>query len=230
MTSRYILHHAPDNASLVVRLVLLELGQPFECVLLDRRVAAHKAPPYLAINPTGRIPALETDEGVIFETAAILLWLADRHGQLAPRPGDHDRGAFLTWLFYVSNTLHANLRLLFYPEQFTDSDHKALRTGARRNLAECLRLLDREAQKGHPWLNAGDPSVLDYYLACTLRWMQLYGGSTEWFSWDLCPTLYAMAKRIETRSAFITAADAEGLGPTPVTAAHPCNPKEGAAL
>ena len=90
--SPYRLHYAPDNASLIVRLALEELGRPYETVLVDRRAKAQRSPAYLALNPAGRIPTLETPDGPISETGAILLWLADRHGALAPAAGDPARG------------------------------------------------------------------------------------------------------------------------------------------
>ncbi|NBT31105.1 MAG: glutathione S-transferase, partial [Rhodobacteraceae bacterium] len=78
------LHYAPDNASLCVRLALTEMGLPFETILVDRRARGQKAPAYLRLNPNGLIPTLETPDGPIYETAAILLWLADRQGDLFP--------------------------------------------------------------------------------------------------------------------------------------------------
>ena len=119
MTQPYRLHYAPDNASLIVRLALEEMRLPYQAVLVDRRVAAQKSADYLALNPHGRIPVLDTPDGAIFETGAILLWLADRHRTQAcammPPPDHPDRGHALKWLFFLSNTLHAELRMLFYP-------------------------------------------------------------------------------------------------------------------
>ena len=121
----YRLHYAPDNASLIVRLALEELGVPYDTVLVDRAARAQRRPAYLALNPNGLIPVLETPVGPIFETGAILLWLADTHGALAPVPNDPPRAAFLKWLFWVSDTLHADLRMLFHPENYTGPDAAA---------------------------------------------------------------------------------------------------------
>ena len=173
MTKPYRLHYAPDNASLIVRLVLEELGQPYETVLVDRRARAQKSAKYLEVNPAGLIPALETDAGTIFETGAILLWLADRHGGMAPIPDDDERAAFLAWLFFVSNTLHINLRMTFYPDQYIETATGALRDGARANVAHSLTLLETQALAGHNWFNAPEPSILDYYVICLMRWAQI---------------------------------------------------------
>ena len=64
---------------------------------------------------------LETPAGPISETGAILLWLADTH-QLGPSLADPDRPAFLKWLFFLSNTAHAELRQIFYPHQYAPAD------------------------------------------------------------------------------------------------------------
>ncbi|WP_201722365.1 glutathione S-transferase N-terminal domain-containing protein, partial [Sulfitobacter sp. HI0040] len=85
------------NASLIVRLTL-EQGQiPYETRLVDRRAKAQRGAAYRALNPKGLIPTLETPEGPIFETGAILLWLADRHGELFPAPASPARGKALKW-------------------------------------------------------------------------------------------------------------------------------------
>ena len=84
MTPRYRLHYAPDNASLIIRLALEELGQAYETTLVNRQAQVQRSAAYRALNPNGLIPVLETPDGPMFETAAILLWLADRHGALAP--------------------------------------------------------------------------------------------------------------------------------------------------
>jgi len=77
MNQPYRLHYAPDNASLIIRLALDEIGAPYEAVLVDRQAEAQKAPAYLAMNPAGLIPVLETPQGPMFETGAILLWLGE---------------------------------------------------------------------------------------------------------------------------------------------------------
>lgn len=216
MTQTYRLHYVPDNASLIIRLALLELDQPFEAILVDRVNMAHKKAEYLALNPAGRIPALETPDGVLFETGAILLWLAERHGALFPAPGSADRGQALKWLFYVSNTLHANLNIRFYPDQFTSTAEEPLRDGAAANISHCFSLLDEIAGGNHSWINGADLSILDLYICATLRWAQIYPakdyGNIKAVTW---PNLYELAQRVEKRASVKALVDAEGQGETP---------------
>lgn len=230
----YILYYAPDNASLIVRLVLEELYLPYETRLVDRSVKAQQSPAYKRLAPTGLIPALDTPDGVMFETAAILVWLAERHDAMAPPPTSPDRAAFLKWLFFVSNTLHADMRSSFYPEVYVGPDasaQQALRRTVQLRLKKHLRLLDGVARQANGWLGASEVSVLDYYLAAALRWCALYPkGETGWFSIKDYPGLWDMAESIEGRAAVRACMEAEGLGPTPFTAPKPPKPPEGSAL
>jgi glutathione S-transferase len=230
----YVLHYAPDNASLIIRLVMEELGLPYQTVLVDRMKSEQKSEHYRRLNPAGMIPALETPDGVIFETAAILLWLADRHGKLVP-PADHpDRGDMLKWLFFTATNLQGGLRLTFYPHKFTGTDEatqKALRDGMRQVLQGHLSLLNDLAESNWAWLGQDQPSILDYYIATCLRWCALYPEiGHAWFDLARYPGLRRIAAKLEDRAATKAAQSAEGLGPSPFTAPCLANPPEGSAL
>jgi len=234
MTPPYRLHYAPDNASLVIRLALDVLEQPYETVLVDRAGRAQKSPAYLAVNPAGLIPALETPDGAVFETGAILLWLADRHHALAPDRDSPARAAFLKWLFFTSNTLHAGLRLRFYPGQYAGDDpaaQAALRVHMKGRVAQHLSLLEAEAARAPGWLGGARVSALDLYLACLLRWARIYPATedNDWARADRWPHLRAMAARLETRAFTHAAIHAEGLGKTPFTAPRLPRPPVGSA-
>ena len=68
----YTLHYAPDNASLIIRLALEAQGVAYDTCLVDRAAQGQSAPAYRALNPHGLIPALQTPDGPMFETGAIL--------------------------------------------------------------------------------------------------------------------------------------------------------------
>jgi glutathione S-transferase len=232
MSTPYRLHYAPDNASLVARLALEEIGAPYETVLVDRSINAQKSPAYLALNPNGLIPVLETPQGPRFETGAILLWLADTHAMLAPAPNDPARGAFLKWLLFIANTLHADLRILFYPAKSTgpDATHQsALRDGIIPRLRKHLQHLDTQAGETPPWLSPDAPSALTLYLACLLRWMALYPAQSDrsWFALSDYPHLRRLLAALETRPSVQAACRAEGLDPAPFTSPTYTNPPEG---
>lgn len=228
----YLLHYAPDNASLIVRFALEELELPFATRLVDRSVREQDSPAFRALNEIGLIPVLETSHGPLSETGAILLWLSETHGRMTPPPGDPARGLFLKWLFYVSNTLHADLRVLFAPLKYAPPDARSQEMHVEATQARLLRaygLIDRLGQQGHGWLDPEAPSVLCCYLALLLRWPKLYPYDAEkdWLDLDDFPFLQRLAETLETRPAFLRAAGAEGLGPTPLTAPQYPKPPEG---
>ena len=228
----YVLHYAPDNASLVVRLALEEMGLPYRTALVDRRARAQEGAAYQRLNPAGLIPALETPEGAIFETGAILLWLAERHGALAPPPGDPARGDFLKWLFFTSNTLHADIRMLFYPDRYagTEAAIPAFSEKTRARIARHLGLLDDMAAARPGWCRPEAPSILGYYLSALLRWLALYPeDAAGWLDLSAFPALAAVAAAMEARPAAARAALAEGLGDTIFTRPAYATPPEGSA-
>ena len=228
------LHYAPDNASLIVRLALEELEVPYETALVDRSLNAQNGASFLAINPAGLIPALETPQGAIFETAAILLWLSETYNALAPLPKDPARANFLKWLFYLSNTAHANLRLNFYPEKFVGEDAEAqanLRNHARANLCCSFDLLEDLSQEGHNWFCGKLVSVIDLYVVAILRWSAIYpAGDTDWFSLDRWPSLETLARNVESRPSVASLIKAEGMDTNPFSTPNYPNPPEGVAL
>jgi glutathione S-transferase len=81
------LHYDPGTAAMIPHILLEELGERFELVPVSRAERAHKQPAYLRLNPNGLIPVLVDGDLVLYETAAIVLHLADTHpqAQLAPR-------------------------------------------------------------------------------------------------------------------------------------------------
>ncbi len=227
MTANLRLHYAPDNASLCVRLLLEELSVPFETILVDRSRNAQKSPAFLKRNPNGQIPVLETENGAVFETAAIMLWLADRYRRCIAAPSAPDRAHDLQWLFWLSNTLHAALRLAFYPEQHIAVEPDALRQNARDRIARMMNLLEH-ADNAH-WLDRAEPTVHSFYLAPMLRWAAIYTGQTGALELTHFPRLHNFARRVESRVAVQTVATAEGLGALPFSAPRLPHPPEGSA-
>lgn len=228
----YLLHYAPDNASLVIRLALEELAQPYRTRLVDRARRQQDSAAYRRLHPNGLIPVLETPDGPIFETAAILLWLSERHGALAPQPGKPQRGAFLKWLFFTSNTLHADMRLLFYPERHAGAAGcvAPFFAATRARVGRHLGLLEDTARDRPDWFSVRDPSVLTLYVCCLLRWLALYPeGRAGWFDLARLPALRALAAATEQRPSARAAALAEGLGDRIFTRPRPARPHEGSA-
>jgi glutathione S-transferase len=165
------LWHIPDWASTIIRLALEEQGQPYRLRPMDPEAGDFELPAFRALNPLGLIPTLETPEGPIFETAAILLWLNARHGGLAPAPADPDRAAFLSWLLFVSNTLHPTVMALIHPDR--PAQGRAIEAVSRAALDRMATLAGHleslVGSKAPRWLTPDQPA-LGHYLGILIRW------------------------------------------------------------
>jgi glutathione S-transferase len=231
----YVRHYAPDNASLVIRLALEQVGAPYRCALVDRRQAAQRSNAYMALKLNGLIPTLETDQGPIFETGAILLWLANRHGGVGPAPDSAERADFLTWLFFLSNTVHSALLMLFYPEQFIGADpihQSTLRANAANALVRYHTQLNGLVAHGHTWCGGQKPRALDFYIAATLHWPAICPRDYDrsWHSMANCPALHDMCQRLETLAPVYSLIQAEGMNANPFTKPAAPNAPEGSPI
>jgi glutathione S-transferase len=218
-----ILHYDRDNASLIVRLALLELGLDHVAQRVNRKVNAHTSPDYLALAPTGLIPAIVDGDKTLFETGAILLYLADKTGRMFPPPQHPLRGDALKWLFFLSNTLHADCRLAFYADRYAGQSPAPapFMDAVRARLMRHLGLMNSAALRQPELFWQDGPTILALYLVVLRRWLQLYPRShaplanmTDWSA------VLDLAARCEARPSAHTAAEAEGLGPTIFTAPH----------
>ena len=96
------LYHASPSRSSIILWMLEELGQPYEVKLLKLSEGDNLKPGYLAINPMGKVPALDHKGTVITESAAICTYLADEfpEARLNVPIGTPRRGVYLKWLFF----------------------------------------------------------------------------------------------------------------------------------
>ncbi len=216
----YVLHYFPDTASLAIRMVLAELGVQHRCALIDREAGVLASPAYRAMQPLGLIPALETPDGTMFETAAILLYLADRHPGLAPVVDSPARGDFLKWLFFTSTNVHTVLLQLFYPERSAGPECAAqVLAHALPKMKQYLSLLDQAAAPNPDWLSQDRPTMLGYYIAMLMHWLGGFGADhpLQINAHDY-PHLFKVLTMLEGQHATQVIAEDEGLGPTPFTA------------
>ncbi|MCU0904441.1 MAG: glutathione S-transferase family protein [Tabrizicola sp.] len=217
------LYHIPDWASSIIRLALEEIGLPYAIQPMDFDAGDFDAPEFRAVNPLGKIPAMTTPDGPIFETAAILLWLNARHGGLAPSPDDPARAAFLSWILFTANTLHPTVMALIHPERPAG---EAAATEAGRCALEALteqagQLETLLAAQAPRWLTPAQPA-LGHYLGILIRWA-IYLPEDPALRFDLAPftALTAMLAAHETTPAALRVAALDGLGPTPFTDPRP---------
>ena len=213
----YVLQAVPDFASFPVHIVLEELGVPYQLNILSFEAGDLDRPEHRALHPFGKIPALVTPDGPMFETAAVLLWLADRHGKLAPAPDAPDRAAFLSWFFFTSYSLHTGMMDLLHSEGTAgEANARAVADTARARLIQQLTEMDRMVSTRRPdWLSPEKPSILTYYLSVLLRWLKAFPTFPDLaIDSTTFPALYAVLTAMERQPAAIRAAQTEGLGGT----------------
>lgn len=97
------LHFHPSPNPMKVLLMLEEAGLGYELAPVDTFRGEQHAPAYLALNPNAKTPALEDEGVVVFDSNAILLYLADKIGRL--KGSADERGALLSWLMFVATGL-----------------------------------------------------------------------------------------------------------------------------
>jgi glutathione S-transferase len=97
------LFHASPSRSSIVLWMLEEVGEPYEVKLLKLSEGENRKPAYVAINPMGKVPALQHGDTVITEVAAICAYLADEFPakKLNIPIGTPQRGVYLKWLFFA---------------------------------------------------------------------------------------------------------------------------------
>lgn len=105
-TAAVTLYHSPNTRSSGTLTLLEELGMPYELKVLDMKAGEQRQPPYLAVNPMGKVPAIRHGEAVVTEQGAIYLYLADLWPQagLAPPIGDPLRGPYLRWIVFYGSS------------------------------------------------------------------------------------------------------------------------------
>ena len=93
-------HPSPNPAK--VALFLEESGLPYTLVPVDTRKGEQHLPAFTAINPNAKTPALVDGDAVVFDSNAILLYLAEKTGQFLPADTPAARGQMLSWLMFVA--------------------------------------------------------------------------------------------------------------------------------
>jgi len=96
-------YSTPNSRGTRITWLLEELGQVYDYHLIDFSKGDGKSPEFLAINPAGKVPAIEDDGLVMTESGAIVTYLADKFGDagLIPEVGSKARGKYEQWSYFV---------------------------------------------------------------------------------------------------------------------------------
>ena len=176
MTARF--YYSPRSCALASHIVLEHIGADFEAIRLDFQANQQRSAEYLAINAKGRVPALVTERGVITETPAILLYLAQTHPQSGVAPLDDpfalaELQAVNSWFCSTVHVVHAHgTRGARWVDDA--SALQAMKAKVAQNMTDCFDWIERELLRG-PWVMGKDFSVADPYLFTLTLWLMQNG-------------------------------------------------------
>jgi len=164
---RLQLYSLPTPNGVKVSILLEETGLPYEPHRVDFETADQKSPEFLSLNPNGKIPAILDPEGpngqplALFESGAILLYLADKTGQLMARDAA-ERYETLQWLMWQMGGLGPMFGQVGFFNKFAGKDIEDKRP-RQRYVDESRRLLGVLEQRlvGRAWIMGDAYSIAD---------------------------------------------------------------------
>ena len=204
------LYYSPGSCSLAPHVVLNETGQPFELRRFPTADRANYSAEYLAVNPKGRIPALEIDGFILTENPAILAFLGRRFPSAGLYPADaaEAEARCLELLAWSSNTVHVAYAQLFRPERFVPGEqhHPPVKESGRTNYERCLADIEKKLESQEYSLGARF-TVVDPFWLVFYRW----GVRSGYDMRSKFPAYTAYAERLCRRSSVQRALTAEGI-------------------
>jgi glutathione S-transferase len=187
------------TCSLASHIALEEAGADYKVTRLDFSKNEQKSADYLKINPKARVPALVTDQGIITENPAILMYVAQTHpkAKLAPLDDPFALAQIQAFNNYLCATVHPNHAHKMRGYRWSDDAAvvEAMKIKVPQNMTDCFALIQDDYFKG-PWVMGKDFSIADAYLYTLLTWLEGDGVDPAKF-----PKLIDCRNRMEQRAA-----------------------------
>ncbi|MCE8547779.1 glutathione S-transferase N-terminal domain-containing protein [Ruegeria pomeroyi] len=199
------LYSFPTPNGVKVSIMLEEIGLPYEAHRVTLSDADVKSPEFLSLNPNNKIPAIIDPDGpdgqplALFESGAILLYLADKSGKLIGETAA-DRARITQWLMFQMGGVGPMFGQLGFFYKFAGAEIEDPRPRTRY-VAEVKRLLAViDAQlEGRDWI-AGEYSIADIAIAPWLNTLAFYGAQ-DLVGWQNHPNAVAYLERFLARPA-----------------------------
>lgn len=171
------LYYSPGSCALASHLALEEAGADYQAIRVDFKAGEQRSPPYLQINPKGRVPALVTPDGVLTETPAILVYIAQMFPQaaLAPLDDPFRFGVAQSFNSYLCSTVHVAHAHKGRGTRWVDESETAAIAAMQRkvpqSVAAAFELIEQQFFAG-PWVLGERYSICDPYLFTVARWLE----------------------------------------------------------
>lgn len=168
------LYWSNNSCSMASHLAMEYAGADYTGQRLDFSRAQQRSADYLQINPKGRVPALATPRGILTETPAILLYIAQQHPHagLAPLDDAFELARMNAFNSYLCSTVHVNHAHRVRGERWSDDPAvvEGLKLKVSQNMADCFVYIERDYLHG-PWVLGETLSSCDFYLFTLTRWL-----------------------------------------------------------
>ena len=172
---------ANGSISLAPLILLEEVGAQYEAMLIDLSRDEQRQDAYLEINPKGRVPSLVTEEGILTETCAILVYIAHRFGSedLASMGDPFLFGRIQEFNSYLASTVHvAHAHRLRGTRWVSDQAAlEAMQKKVPEVMTQAVTLVEDALLQG-PWVMGDTYTICDPYLFTISRWLEDDGVDT----------------------------------------------------
>ncbi len=171
-------YYAAHTCALASHIALEEAGAEYEAVRVDFAANEQRGADYMAINPKARVPSLVTSRGVLTETPAILMFVAQSYPQARLAPLDDAWAlaqvqAFNSYLCSTVHVAHAH-RMRGYRWADEPAAIEAMKRKVPQAVGECFDLIERTMFKG-PYAMGETYTISDPYLFTLAQWWELDG-------------------------------------------------------
>lgn len=196
------LHYAPRTISIVPAIALEHVGIPYEAIRVDFASAEQTQPAYRAINPKGRVPALETPDGILTETPAIIEYATP---SLVPNDA-YSAAKMRELISYLNSTMHPHHAHALRGERWAaqESSFVDMKQQMPLRMADCAAHLE-EYLPSLPYAIGTLDTLSDAYLFIVLNWLK--GDGVDITNY---PGLAAFQTQMQTQKA-VQAVIAKGM-------------------
>lgn len=197
MEKPFTLFSAVGSGGVPAEAAMTLIGLPYEIVEAPTWEGEAEQAKVAGVNPLRQIPALVTPDGeTITESAAILLWLADRHpeARLAPAPDSPLRGQFLRWMVFVPAAIYSLFWVRDEPSRLGGPDPEVqarIKAATAERIAACWEMMEGQLDPGR-YLLGDDLTVLDLYVAVVSRW-----GPRRKRFYEVAPKMSQVVRRVD---------------------------------
>jgi glutathione S-transferase len=202
------LYYSPASCALSVHIALEEAGAEYEAIRVNFDKQEQRSPEYLKINPLGRVPVLQTEEGTLTEAPAILGFVAAKYPSARLAPTDPFKLAQMnSFTAFLSSSIHTSYAHRSRPYRYTDDEaaKPGLVEKGIKTFLEQMAMVESGKLAG-PWVMGDQFTVADGYLFVMTRWMTKMELDTSPF-----PRIMDHFERVGQRAGVQRALAAQGL-------------------